>query len=110
MQVITKKELDGFYGTENYYKHWTGYFNYTDGVRFLEVSGAAWLIDLIASYNRKEPFQVWKLHVKDNKGIVTMQEDKDTPILVKQETFTDFCLPSIELWLIDGVLILPSEY
>jgi len=30
-----ESNLSQFYGTENYYKHWTGAIVYTDGVKYL---------------------------------------------------------------------------
>ena len=43
--------------------------------------------------------------------MATMQEDSDQPVLVRQEIeYSDFPLDKIELWLIDGVLLLKSEY
>ena len=100
------------WGTEHYYKHWTGFLQYTDGVKILaESADCYWLIDAIASYHRTEPFQVWKLKVNEKSAVLTMKEDTDCPIIVKQEIeYTDFPLDNMTLWLIDGVLILPSEY
>ena len=104
-------------GTNNYYKHWMG-IAYTDGVKEMaELAGAHWLIDAVASYRRKEPFQVWTLDVmlaennRHHKCVLTMKEDSDCPVLVTQKIeYTDFPIGTITLWLIDGVLILPSEY
>ena len=112
-EIQTK--LRHFTGTENYYKHWTGLIHYTDGVHFIaEKCGAYWLLDLIVEHQRRvrdKCFQVWKLTTKDNKGVLTMKEDSGQPKLVRQGiSYTDFPLGSIEFWLIDGVLILPSEY
>ena len=103
--------LANFTGTEHYYQHFPG-CKYTDGVKYLaETAGCYWLLDVIFSYRRKDPFQIWTLVVKDKKAVVTMKEDSDTPVLIKQEIeYTDFPLDEISLWLIDGVLILPSEY
>ena len=118
MKTATKSELlsslDQFTGTEQYYRHWTGSLLYTDGVKYLaDTAEAHWLIDLIASYRRKEPFQVWTLK-RDQEGfgaVATMQEDSGQPVLVRQVIeYTDFPLPEITLWLVDGVLILKSEY
>ena len=112
MTALTEHDLCQFTGTEHYYKHWLG-INYTDGVKFMAERGKAyWLIDAIASYRRKEPFQVWTLEVAEDKtAVLRMREDTDKPALVKQEIpFTDFPLRKIEFYLIDGVLILPSEY
>ncbi len=108
--------LAHFYGTENYYRHALSGLRYTDGIQYLaEKAGAHWLLDAIFSYRRKEPFQVWKLEVTEGKSrrtaLLTMREDTNRPIKVKQKIeFTDFPLDEIEVWLIDGVLILKSEY
>jgi len=108
-----EQELHEFIGTEHYYRHWLNRFVYTDGVKYLaERAGAFWLIDAIASYGRKEPFQLWELAKHENKtATLTMKEDSDRPVLVRQTIkWTDFPLDSIKLYLIDGVLLLPSEY
>ncbi len=101
-------------GTEQYWKNPTLHFQYTDGVKIMwESCEAYWLLTAISSYKRTEHFQVWELVVNedDKTAILTMIEDTDQPILVKQEIeYTDFPLESMTLWLIDGVLILPSEY
>ncbi|MDA2934976.1 hypothetical protein MYX82_11635, partial [Acidobacteria bacterium AH-259-D05] len=74
-----------------------------------------WLIDIVASYQPKlkqVPFQLWELEVeKDNPGVVTVREDSGKPALISQEIpYTDFPLEKIQLYCIDGVLLLPSEY
>ena len=110
-----KNDLALFTGTEQYFKHWLG-FNYTDGVKYL--SGKAecyWLLDAIGSYQykfKRVPFQVWILKVNaDKTAVLEMKEDTNQPLLVRQEIpYTDFPLTEIKLYLIDGVLILPSEY
>jgi len=108
---MTHLELDQFTGTENYWRHWLG-LKFTDGVKYLaDKAGAHWLLDAIFSYHRPEPFQVWTLKVKDSQAVLTMQEDTGQPEKVKQEIeFTDFPLESIKFYLIDKVLLLPSEY
>lgn len=121
MKTIDTAELEAglqnFHGTSQYYKSTFFGGRHTDGVQYLaEKAGAYWLIDAVFSYQRKEAFQVWTLDVKTDavgrkSATLTMREDKDAPVLVKQEIeYTDFPLASMELWLIDGVLILPSEY
>ena len=110
--MLTANELEQFTGTENYYRHAFG-GKYTDGVAYLaEKAGAYWLLDAIFSYARKEPFQVWALaQMPSGHWTLEMREDSDTPILVRQDIeYSDFPLAKVELWLIDGVLILPSEY
>jgi len=100
-------------GTEQYWKNELLSFNYTDGIKFLwESCEAYWLLVAISSHQRKEPFQLWELKVnKDHTAVLTMKEDDGQPTLVEQEIpFTDFPLDTISLYLIDGVLLLPSEY
>ena len=114
-----ENDLAQFCGTENWCKHWTGRLTFTDGVKFLaEKAGAFWLIDLVASYQtarlRQEEFQVWILTVDRERtpmAVATCQADTNAPVLVRQPIdYTDFPLPSIKLWLVGGVLMLPNEY
>lgn len=121
--MLTQTELNQFCGTEHYYRY-TGGLKLTDGVKYLaEVAGAYWLLDIIASYQteqkiRNEHFQVWELKLSpDNattgkhEAVATMKTDSDQPELVRQEIeYTDFPLDSVTVWLIDGVMLLPSEY
>jgi len=114
-----EEELSQFTGTENYYKSSFGMLNVTDGVHYLRTEGQCyWLIDIIESYQKKiahkTPFQVWKLIVKDNKGLVTC-EDGNYNLVIKQEIpYTDFeektGMKEIELYCTNGVVLLPSEY
>ena len=111
---LTASDLEQFTGTEQYYKHWMG-LHYTDGVKYMaEVAGAYWLLDIIASYRRREPLQIWTLKVNresEPMAVVTMREDAGEPVKVRQEIpYTDFPLDEIKLYLIDGVILLPSEY
>ena len=111
-QSLLQADLDQFIGTTQYFRHFLG-LKYTDGVKYMADQGRAyWLIDVIASYRRKERFQVWELKVNPDKScVVTMREDTGQPTKVRQEILhTDFPLESIKFYLIDGVLLLPSEY
>ena len=113
MDLETK--LGKFTGTTRYYRHWLGLL-YTDGVQYLaEEAGAYWLVDVVASYQpqvRDVPFQLWQLAVgNDRSAEVTMVADVGQPALVQQHVpYTDFPLPNIQLYCIDQVLLLPSEY
>ena len=117
-------ELKGFIGTQNYYRHFTGLL-YTDGVKHLaDRAGAHWLLDAVFSYQSKKiralPFQVWTLKVlrselgknkSEPMAVLEMREDTDKPVKVRQEiAYTDFPQGEVKLYLIEGVLILPSEY
>lgn len=120
-----QNELDRFTGTEKYYRHFTG-GKFTDGVKHLaDRAEAHWLIDAIFSYQIKRkirdlPFQIWTLKVlrselgkskSEPMAILEMKEDTDAPIQVSQKIpFTDFPEGEVKLYLIGGVLLLPSEY
>lgn len=115
-KLLEKADLGQFTGTECYYKYFG--IKFTDGIKYLvETGNSFWLLGIIASYQigeiKKIPFQVWTLKVDLEKkiGVVTMKEDTGRPNLVTQNLgYTDFPLDEITLWLIDGILILPSEY
>ena len=108
-------------GSTRYTRHFLGKLVFTSGVEQLrEDADAYWLIDAIASHNRKEEFQVWELEVfEDKTAVLTMKEDSGCPNLVEQKIhYTDFPLESIKFWVekgsLDGVnleyiLMLPSE-
>jgi hypothetical protein len=111
-----KSELNHFTGTEHYYKHPFGIL-FTDGVKFLaEECQSYWLIDLVASYQveesvMKEPFQVFKLTVnKDHSAKVEISDGNDNILHLQIIDYTDFPLDQIQLWCIDKICILPSEY
>lgn len=115
----TKEEilntLPCFTGTEHYYKHPFG-IKFTDGVKYLaDECQCYWLLDIVASYqfdtNVKNEFQVFKLRVNEDKTALIEISDGNHNVLATQDLeFTDFPLERIELWCIDNVCILPSEY
>ena len=110
-----KSELKYFTGSENYYKF---PFNImiTDGVKFLADSCQCyWLITNIASYQlldkvKSEPFQVYKMTVKDHSAIINIEDGNNHVIASYDIPFTDFPLEEIELWFSNNVLYLPSEH
>jgi hypothetical protein len=105
-------------GTEAYHKFSAipGFPVATDGVIALaEVAGCFWFLDLIGSYqgnNRLDPaFQVWKLSVNTTRQSGIARGYNDTELIITQDIpFTDFPLGGVKLFLIDGVILLPSEY
>ena len=119
---ITKQALDGFYGPSQWYRHPFGRLVYTDGIHFLVENGAAWLLDVVASYQsakldqQTEGFQLWILKVNaDRSCVVTCQADSNTPNLVEQKIpYTDFPLDEIKLYVEgegkDRVCLLPQEH
>lgn len=120
--MFDPKALDGFCCTEHYYRHAFGRLLMTDGVFYMFQDGAAWLMDVIASYQgakldkQTDGFQLWWLKVNaDKSAVVTCQADSNTPNLVKQIIeHTDFPMAEIKLY-VEGtgdqrVCLLPSEH
>jgi hypothetical protein len=129
----TAAEIKNFiaqcYGTDKpYIRHWAGSMVFTDSIKWIrEAADCFWLIDVIASYQKKlarakEEFQVWKLTVDSEKQAVVTCEDGNGNELVKQEIgYTDFPLDELTLWCEIGgygsaenwtscmVLMVPSE-
>lgn len=114
--------LAHFTGTERYYQASPmSKIVATDGVVFLmKEAECFWLINDIIAWQFEHkcqqcPFQVWELRAEMKDGsrvaILTMKEDSDQPNIVEQEyDYTTFPLDSIQFYLIDGVLLLTSEY
>ena len=70
----------------------------------------------MASYQTREfkssyRFQLWKITLsEDNKAIVTCKEDTGKPNIVEQKIeYTDFPF-DYEFYVVDGVLMVKSEY
>lgn len=113
-------ELEQYYGTEHYYKaHPFSQMVITDGVKaFAEKCSCFWAIDEVALANRalmsKDSFVVIKFNVsKTGMNTMTAQQDTDQPI-IWQKKIKDVCkcIPQGEykFYLIDNVMLLPSEY
>jgi len=113
--MLTKDTLEQFTGTEQWYRHLSGYL-YTDGVLYLaQEGGAFWLIDriLFMTMKKKElqEFGAWKLTVNEDKSALLIYEDGNYHELYREKIdWTDFPLNTIELWFENGVLILPNEH
>jgi len=111
-----EEELNEFTGTTQYHRSTFGSLNVTDGVHYLrEKANCYWFIDIIESYQPKlkdVPFQIWGINVKDDKtALVYCKEDSDRkPIVTQKLEYTDFPLKEFELYCIDKVVLLKSEY
>jgi len=58
-----------------------------------------------------EPFQVWKLSIRDDRTATLTCDDGNGTVVYRQELgYTDFPLPEITLYFTDNVILLPSEY
>lgn len=111
-------ELNGFTGTEQYYKDPTmDSFVYTDGVKHVfDTYECRWLgVEISMAYVRKdmreESFITCELFVnEDSSATITFTDGNNEVLYVKEIEWTDFPLKGICLWLVNSVLILPTEY
>jgi hypothetical protein len=101
-----------FCGTETYWKHPHGLL-YTDSVRdFAEKYCAYWALDIVASYLpeiSEYDFLIIYFDVADDRCSFYVKEDTGLPDIVRQAIeYTDLTV-SIKLYLIDGILMFPSD-
>ena len=112
-------ELAQFTGTEHYYCN--AYYremNYTDGIKHLVTTVSAyWLLDIIGTecFPRQksgewDSFVAIHLVVEACSMTIRIQDGNYNPYGQKNIPHTDFPGGEWVLWLIDGVLLLPSEY
>jgi len=110
--------INNAHGTQAYHKFSSikHYPVVTDGIIALaEAAGCFWLLDIIGSYQtdkRLDPhFQVWTLVVNLENGTAAINGFNDTELIISQDIpFTDFPLDALKLFLMDGVILLPSEH
>jgi len=115
-------DLSGFNGSEKIYRHPLMPVKYTEGVQYLaEKAGAYWLLDKVASLQlepkvKAEEFQAWKLELSHpvpgatRPAYLTCEDGNLKEVYREMIDYTDFPLPEVTIWLIDGVMLLPSEY
>jgi len=88
----------------------------TDGAKLLaDMAECYWLMDVIGSYQTDakldKDFQVWTLEVDHEEESGVVKGFNDTDLIITQEIpYTDFPMEQIKLYLIRGVILLPSEY
>ena len=101
-------------GTESYHKFspLSGYPVITDGVKALEEAAELrWMLEKIGEFQLKSnlldpKFQVWRLLPK--KGV--LRGYNGTVRKVSEKVETDFPSDELRLYLVDGVLMLTSEF
>jgi len=116
-------DLSPFHGSERFWRHWCGGFQYTEGVKYLADhagSGAHWLLDAIGSYQHQcqedrmlYDFQIWNLEL-DGQGGATLTCWRDNgageePVITQKIEYTDFP-QNIKLYVENNTLMLPDEW
>ena len=120
---LTKQEfelgLKQFISTTQYWEHSIpGSFRLrlTDGCNFVRQEASAfWLFDMIASYQydkrvKLNPFQIWQLTRKEDHWSLECRVDDGQHMLTHRISYSDFPIDHIEIWVLDGIALLPSEY
>jgi hypothetical protein len=118
---LTSEDLTRFTGTERYWQEPLLAFKYTDGVHYLATEGDAyWLLTdisafqqhaAIVDYKQRDNFQLWHLQVRpDHTALLTCDDGNGQILFTHAYHYTTFPLTEIKLYLVDDVLLLPSEY
>jgi hypothetical protein len=116
--MLTKGSLDQFTGLDRLYRHrLVRTITYTEGVKQVaEETKAYWLVDYIASMQLEykiatRTFQLWTLMVDDHhQALITCKVSNGRSIYNDEFLNTDFPLPEITFWIMENVLLMPSEY
>ena len=113
--MTLQTDLQKFTGTLAYHKLTLFPVLATDGVLYLAKKGGAfWLVDDISAiYTKKKnkyPFMVIKAISQDNKATVKYTDGNYKKIFTQEYNYTDLPEGEYKLYLVDGVLMLPSEY
>lgn len=113
-----KDGLVNFYGTENYhFNPLYPWLKYTDGAKFFAENaggGAYWFLDIIGTelreLTRKEDFLNIVLTSWDNKARILVDDGNDNALYSRDIDYTDCPAGSWQFYLVNDVLMLPSEY
>ena len=112
-----RENLQQFYGTENYFKNPLLRYQYTDGVKyFAENAGAYWLLQEInfiyvelLKINKAEFIGI-TVNSNNNKADIIADDGNDNILKQKHIGFTDLPEGEWKFFLINNILLLPSEY
>jgi len=123
--LLTQEELRSglrqFSQIDGWYHHWLHQFVFSDGVKWLcDHCECRWLLTDIAFFQLRiktdhpqlEPFQIWHLKcLPGNRAILECYGGtSQQPIIRDELVVVEFALANLTLWLVNGMLILPSEY
>jgi hypothetical protein len=118
-RIDLRNSLYGFTGSEQMYRHALNRnVIYTEGVQFFAENagnGAYWLLDILATepaiLAQQKEFAAVVLSVKDGGATLTVTDgNKGPPVFSREISFTDCPEGVWKFYMIDGVILLPSEY
>ena len=106
------KELNYFFGTEQYHKGFLG-VNLTDGVFYVQENGYAWfisdVISVIKTKLKNEEFLSIKLNLNGNKAEMSITDGNENVLYTQKYEWTD-AKKELHFYFADNVLMLDSEY
>lgn len=115
--ALNLSDLAHFTGSENAFFHpLFRAIKYTDGVKFVGDNGASWLVtDILAvccgvAKVKREPFVCVTFTAKDSKGAIVWTDGCDKKLHRQNVDFTDFPDGKIKFFVVDGMMMLASEY
>lgn len=116
--MLTEADLHQFTGTETWFRHSLNRkMLYTEGVQFFAEKaghGAYWFLDIVATelmmLHKEEPFLAITLASKDGKATITADDGNDRVLYTREIEYTDCPPGDWKFYLVDNVLLLPSEY
>lgn len=111
---MLEKELNQFYGSDYVYRL-TNLLptRITEGVKyFIEKGNAHWAIIDIALYAKelKQPFLVAELKSENEKAILVLDDGNDNVLKTRKYSYTDLESGKYKFYVIDDIILLPSEY
>ncbi|PZD70629.1 hypothetical protein C1752_10479 [Acaryochloris thomasi RCC1774] len=115
-----EQRLRQFQPSPTRHRHFTGLL-YTDGILYtIEKLEIEWLVLAISSHQKGtsiteskelQQFQCWKFHNGSTPVLFCYRDRLNTsPEFGRQVRATAFPLPELELFVVEGCLMLPSEY
>jgi len=120
METLQKEVLESalmqFIGTENWYQHpLIPAMTYTDGVKyFAEQTESYWLLDIIATEHfpmlKEQPFLFITVESQNGSCTIVVTDGNGNELKSKHVTFTTLIEGTWKFYLLDDVLLLPSEY
>lgn len=113
--MTLKQELEQFYGTENWYRVPPFQILITDGVKhFVEKGEASWAVsDILATATAlKQQMLVAVVTSKDGKAIIEYEDGNYNKFEFATAKYphTDLEEGVYRFYVMDGVMLLPSEY
>lgn len=109
-----RNNLEQFWGTEHYFNNPLIKYKYTDGVKyFAEHAGAYWLLQEInGCYVKLGSLSFLNIIVKSNKNKadIIIDDGNDKVLTKKHISFTDLPEGEWQFFLMNNVLMIPSEY